>query len=93
VGLRETGVALSREDVKRFIDGHRVLNALVRAGTWRRLAMLTVEEARQEYDALCQVWESDPTRHELGDLDRLRIDELVTLRRRLDVAARRRRRG
>lgn len=83
-------MAVSKEDLKRFVEGQRVLNALVREETWLRLATLTVEEAREEYDGLCRLWESNPVRHELGDLDRLRIDELVKLRQRLDLAARRR---
>jgi hypothetical protein len=84
-------MAVAREDLKRFVEGHRVVNALVREETWRRLATLTVEEAREEYDGLCQLWSSNPARHELGDLDRIRLDELVRLRQRLDLAAQRRR--
>jgi hypothetical protein len=84
-------VALTKENVRRFIEGQRALNALVREETWRRLATLTVDAARQEYDALCRLWESSPARHDLGDLDRMRIHQLVRLRQRLDLAARRRR--
>ena len=82
-------MAVSKEDLRRFVAGQRVANALVREETWRRLAMLTVEEARKEYDELCRLWESNPARHDLGDLDRLRVDELVKCRQRLDLAARR----
>lgn len=84
-------MAVTREDLKRFIEGHRVVNALAREETWRRLATLSVEKARQEYDGLCRLWGSNPARHELGDLDRMRLDELVRLRQRLDLAARRQR--
>lgn len=84
-------MAVAREDLKRFVEGHRVVNALVRKETWRRLATLTLEEAREEYDGLCQLWSSNPARHELGDLDQMRLDELVRLRQRLDLAAQRRR--
>lgn len=83
-------MVVSKEDLKRFVEGQRVVNALVREETWRRLATLAVEEAREEYDGLCRLWESSPVRHDLGDLDRLRIDELVKLRQRLDLAVRRR---
>jgi len=81
---------VSKEDLKRFVEGHRVFNALVREETRRRLAALAVDEAREEYDLLCRLWESNPTRDDLSDLDRIRIDELVKLRQRLDLAARRR---
>lgn len=83
-------MAVSKEDLKKFVEGQRVVNALVREEAWRRLATLTVQEAREEYDALCRLWESNSARSDLGDLDRMRIDELVKLRHRLDLAARRR---
>lgn len=88
--LRGSGVAVSQKDLKRFVEGQRAFNAFVREETWRRLATLTVEEAREEYDHLCRLWESNPGRHDLGDLDRVEIDELVKLRQRLNLAARRR---
>lgn len=79
-------MAISKEDLKRFVEGQRAVNALVREETWRRLAALTLEEAREEYDGLCRLWESNPARHDLGDLDRMRIDELVKLRQRFERA-------
>ena len=81
-------MAASKADLKRFLEGQRVVNALVREETWRRLAMLRIEEARQEYDGLCRLWESSPARQDVGDLDRMQIDELVKLRQRMDLAAR-----
>jgi hypothetical protein len=83
-------MSVSREALRRFIEGQRLLNALVREETWRRLARLTVEQAREEYEDLCRFWDSSPGRHDLGDLERVRLDELVRLRQRLDLAARRR---
>lgn len=82
-------MAVSKEDLKRFVEGHRVFNALVREETWRRLATLTVDEAREEYDALCRLWEANPARGDLSDLDRVGIGELVKFRQRLDLVARR----
>ncbi len=82
-------MALSKEDARRFVEGQRVLNALGREEVWRRLATLSIEEAREEYNGLCLLWESNSTRDDLGDLDRARLDELVTLRQRLDLVARR----
>ncbi|MBI4608739.1 MAG: hypothetical protein HY726_07020 [Candidatus Rokubacteria bacterium] len=84
-------MAASKADLKRFLEGQRVVNALVREETWRRLATLTIEEARQKYDGLCRLWESSPARQDVGDFDRMRIDELVKFRQRLDLAARKRR--
>ena len=82
-------MALSKEDARRFVEGQRVLNALGREEVWRRLATLSIEEAREEYDGLCRLWEFNSTRDDLGDLDRARLDELMTLRQRLDLIARR----
>ena len=84
-------MAASKADLKRFLEGQRVVNALVREETWRRLATLTIEEARQEYDGLCRLWESSPAGQDVGDLDRMRIDELVKLRQRMDLVPRKRR--
>lgn len=83
-------MAVTKENLKKFVEGQRAFNALVREETWRRLKTLTVEEAREEYEALCRLWASNPARDDLGDLERMRIDELVKLRQRLDLAARRR---
>lgn len=74
---------VSRDDLKRFLDGHRAANARLREEALRRLPLLSVDEARAEYDSLCRVWE---TSRALGDgtaLDRRAIRERVALRRRL----------
>ena len=77
MSLKGVRRAVSKEDLKKFVEGQRVVNALVREETWRRLATLKVEEAREEHDGLCQLWESNPVRHDLGDLDRIRVDEIA----------------
>lgn len=51
-------MAVSREDVQRFLDGHRRANDVTRAETHARLRTLTVEQSQAEYDALCRVWEA-----------------------------------
>lgn len=74
---------VSRDDLQRFLEGHRAANARLRDDALRRLRSLSVEEARAEYDSLCRVWE---TSRRLGDqaaLDRRAIEERVVLRRRL----------
>ena len=78
MGLR----MVRHEDLKRFLDGHRAAGARLRAEALRRLASLTVEESRAEYDSLCRVWE---TSRKLGDqaaLDRRAIEARLAVRRR-----------
>ena len=49
---------VSKADLERFLKGHRFAEARLRQEALRRLPLLTLEEARAEYDALYRVWES-----------------------------------
>jgi hypothetical protein len=75
---------VSRDDLKRFLDGHRAAGVRLREEALRRLASLSVDDARAEYDSLCRVWDGSRA---LGDgdaaLDRRAIQDRVVLRRRL----------
>ena len=75
---------VTREDLRRFLEGHRTAGARLRAETLRRLPLLTVDEARNEYDSLCHVWEASGSRADGGALDRRAIADRIVLRRRLD---------
>lgn len=74
---------LSREDLRRFLDGYRAAGARARQETLERLRTLSVEDARAEYDALCRGWEASPGSADTRSLDALIIKERVALRRRL----------
>ena len=74
---------VSRGDLERFLDGHRAADARLREETLRRLASLTVDEARVEYDSLCRVWEASRSPEGERALDRRAIEDRVALRRRL----------
>ncbi|MBI1962541.1 MAG: hypothetical protein HYV94_08555 [Candidatus Rokubacteria bacterium] len=74
---------VSRTDLRRFLDGHRVAEARLRDAALRRLPALSVEAARLEYDGLWQVWERSRRLGDVEALDRLAIRDRVTLRRRL----------
>lgn len=74
---------VTRDDLRRFLDGHRAANLRLRREALRRLAALSVEEARAEYDSLCRVWETSRLLGDLAALDRRAIAERVALRRRL----------
>lgn len=74
---------VSPDDLKRFLEGHRAANTRLREEALRRLASLSVEAARAEYDSLCRVWEASRAPDEEAALDARAIQERVALRRRL----------
>lgn len=74
---------VSRDDLKRYLDGHRAADARLREEALRRLASLTVEAARAEYDSLCRVWETSRSLGDQAALDRRAVEDRVALRRRL----------
>jgi hypothetical protein len=74
---------VSRDDLRRFVEGHRAANAVLRRAALQRLAALTVDEARMEYDSLCRVWEASRGLGDEAALDRRSIEERAVLRRRL----------
>ncbi len=74
---------VSRADLQRFLDGHRAASARLRAATLKRVAALSVEESRAEYDALCRVWEHSRAAAAQAALDRRAIADRIALRRRL----------
>jgi len=79
-----SGMPVTREDLRRYLDGHRIAAARLRAEALRRLASLTVDEARDEYDSLCRVWEASGAHADGRALDRRAIADRITIRRRLD---------
>lgn len=74
---------ISPEALKRYLEGHRAAEARLRAETLRRLAWLTLDQARAEYDSLCRVWEVSRGLDDGTALDRRAIEDRVALRRRL----------
>ena len=74
---------VSRDDLKRFLEGHRVAAARLRAEALRRLPALSVDDARAEYDSLCRVWETSRALGDVAALDRRAIQARVALRCRL----------
>ena len=79
---------VSREDLRRFIEGHARANAIIAEERWERLAHLTVEEARRLYDGLCAGLEIPAMREGLDRLDQRRLTFLLRRRARLDAVAR-----
>ena len=74
---------VSRRDLMRFLDGHRAAEAVLRRMALERVAALSVNEARTEYDSLCRVWEASRDAGDGGALDARSIADRVALRRRL----------
>ncbi len=77
--LRKTGLLL-------FIDGQKRVNELVKAEKRKRLSQLTVKDSLLEYDALCNIWESNPKKEEMGGLERHRTSFLIRRRERFNRA-------
>lgn len=73
---------VSRDDLQRYLEGHRAADRVLRREALQRLRVLTEEQSRAEYDALCRTWEASGARAEQGGLDRRIIAERVALRRR-----------
>ncbi len=73
-----------KADLTRFIKGHVRAGEITSQERAQRLASLTVEQARKEYDELCATWRSHPERTSLGEADSLRLEHLLVRRRRLD---------
>lgn len=71
---------VSRDDLERFLEGHRRAEARLRKETLRRVARLTVDEARAEYDGLVRVWETSRALGDRAAMDRRAIQERVALR-------------
>lgn len=85
-------MAVSSDDLRRYLDGHRRAEARLRAETLQRLRLLTEGEAREEYTSLWRVWETSRFAGDQAALDRLAIADRVALRRRLRPAAKHRER-
>jgi hypothetical protein len=69
------------------VDGHAASARNLAEEQARRLAAMTVEESTAEYDALCATWEANPHREGMELLEQQRIEELLDLRRKLDLVA------
>lgn len=80
---RIKGMRVSRDELKRFLDGHRAADARLRKEALRRLPLLSLEEGRAEYDSLCRVWEASRGSGDEAAIDRRAIQDRVALRRRL----------
>jgi hypothetical protein len=78
---------VTKADLQQFIAGHARANEVMAEERRQRLARLTVEEARREYDSLCAVWEANPHRGDTGRLEARRLAFLVERRRWFDRLA------
>lgn len=77
-----------KKALRQFVDGHAAADKFIAEEQARRLKALTVEESRAEYEALYAVWEANRPREGMDLLQQRRTEELVELRRRLNLAAR-----
>jgi hypothetical protein len=81
-------MSVFRDDLRRFIAGHALANAVIAEERWERLARLTEEEARRLYDGLSAGLQLPSMREGLDRLDQRRLQFLLSRRARLDAVAR-----
>lgn len=75
---------IRKEDLLQFIAGHARANEIIAQERRQRLAHLSVEEARREYEDLCALWEAHASRFPGDEWEVLRLDFLLERRRRFD---------
>lgn len=73
--------------LQQFVTGHVAAAGVMAEEEAQRLATLSMEQSRAEYESLCAVWEANPHREGLELLAQRRIEELLELRRRLNLAS------
>ncbi|MFQ5824956.1 MAG: hypothetical protein ACE5JB_12950 [bacterium] len=77
-----------RQLIRDQLAGYKVMNEFVQQEQRRNLPKMTPEESKEIYIELLKIWEhSQKQNHDMGNLDRLRIQELVERRRLFDKIA------
>ncbi|MFQ5771767.1 MAG: hypothetical protein ACE5HX_14630 [bacterium] len=72
---------LNRQLIRDQIAGFKKMNELVRKEQREKLPKMTTEESKKIYMELLQIWEhSQKQNPEMGNLDRLRSQELIKQR-------------
>jgi hypothetical protein len=79
-----------KDALQRYVAGHVAAAQVIAEEEAERLARLRVEESRAEFESLCALWEANRDRNGLALVAQARVEELVALRRRLDLAGSRR---
>ncbi|MBI3929935.1 MAG: hypothetical protein HY319_30630 [Armatimonadetes bacterium] len=76
---------MDRDSVRQYLAGQQKVWEHVKEERRQKLRCLTREEARREYDALCQVWYSQPRQ---PAVDRSHLEALLRVRRAMQLQAR-----
>ena len=77
------GVARFKEQgaiVREILSGYARAAAVIERERMERLARMTPEEARAIYDDLCRSWATWGKGHDLGRLERWRLETLLSVR-------------
>ena len=86
--MSEVSQSELKNALQQFVAGHAVAAQFIAAERTHRLATLSVEESRAEYEDLCAVWAANPHREGLERLAQQRLEAFLELRRRLNLAGR-----
>ncbi|MFQ6113715.1 MAG: hypothetical protein ACE5NG_06440 [bacterium] len=77
-----------RQRIRDQLAGFKRMNEFVRKEQRQKLPKMTAEESKEIYIELLKIWEhSQKQNHDMGTVDRLRIQELVERRRLFDKIA------
>lgn len=79
---------ISRRELQRFLEGHARAGEVIARERLQRLNALTEEEARREYEGLCEVWQSSRPTASMMTLDESRTTFLRVRRQRLNLLGR-----
>lgn len=85
--MEKTEFKVKKEDLLRYIEGHKKAEEIIQAEKRKHLPQLTPEESLKMYDELCNLWEEWKSILSKEDLERLeqeRIAFKVELRRRFN---------
>jgi len=81
-------MAIVKKELQRFLEGHVRAGAVIAHERRQRLQSLTEEQARREYESLCQIWQPNRSPESMASLDESRALLLQVRRKRLNLLGR-----
>jgi len=76
-----------KEALRQYMYGHAAAAEFITHEQAQRLESMTVEESAAEYDSLVALWEANPHREGMEHVHQRKVEELLELRRKLNLAA------
>lgn len=86
--MKKSLPGVTKESLQRYLEGHRKANEIIKKERHKQLREMTAQESLQEYDFLCSLWEANPNKQGIEQLEQLKIEFLLKRRRLLDKIGR-----